>query len=236
LPLFLACRASVRAHVDATAALKVAANEADKLRARAVAHAQQALDYLSPRSPELIAIGGISGTGKSVLARNLAPLIGAAPGAVVLRSDVIRKRRFGVSDESHLPRAAYDSKVTDSVYAEMCSIAELLLRAGHSVVADAVHGRPEEVSDIEAVAQRTNAHFSGIWLDADLTVIAKRLAGRSGDASDADIAVARQQTSYVTRPSGWAVLDVTNVNADACAAAASRMLNLPHQGGSSVYV
>lgn len=54
---------------------------------------------------------------------------------------------------------------------------------------------------------------------------------------NAGIAVARQQRSYVTRPSGWPVLDVTDVNANACAAAAARMLNLPpYEAGSSVYV
>lgn len=227
LPLYLACRASVRAHVDATAALKLAANEGERLRTDAAAQAQRALDYLSPPSPALIAIGGISGTGKSLLAGNLAPLIGAAPGAVVLRSDVIRKRRFGVSDDTRLPGAAYSSEVTASVYAEMRNIAELVLRAGYSVVADAVHGRPEEAADIQAVAQRANAAFSGIWLDADIEAIAERLAHRRGDVSDAGIAVAQEQKSYVTRPSSWPVLDVTHVNADASAAAAACILNLP---------
>jgi uncharacterized protein len=237
LPLLLACRASVRAHVDATAALRLTGNEAEKLRADAASHAQQALDYLSPRSPELIAIGGISGTGKSLLARNLAPQIGAAPGAVVLRSDVIRKRRFGVSDETRLPRTAYSSEVTDSVYAEMRAIAELLLRAGQGIVADAVHGRPEEAAEIEAVAQRANARFSGLWLDANIAAIAERLVDRSRDASDAGIAVARRQMSDVTRPAGWMVLNVTHLDATACAAAAARILNVPPYGcGSSVYV
>ena len=229
LPLFLACRASVRAHVDATAALTLPVNEAGKLRADAVAHAQHAVDYLSRPSPGLIAIGGISGTGKSLLARNLAPLIGAAPGAVVLRSDVIRKRLFVVSEETRLPASAYSSDVTDRVYAEMRSIAELLLRAGHSVVADAVHGRHEEATELEAVAQRANARFSGIWLAADIDVIADRLAERSGDVSDAGIAVARQQLSYVTRPPDWPVIDVTHLDATACAEAAARILNLPVQ-------
>ncbi len=229
LPLFLACRASVRAHVDATAALKLAGNAAEKLRADAAAHAQHAFDYLAPPPPALIAIGGISGTGKSLLARNLAPLLGAAPGAVVLRSDVIRKRLFGVSEETRLPGTGYSSEVTDNVYAEMRRIAELLLQAGHSVVADAVHARPDETAQIEAVAQRANARFSGIWLEADIDAIAGRLAERSGDASDAGIAVARQQLSYVTPPPGWPILDVTHVNANACAEAAARILNLPGQ-------
>lgn len=227
LPLFLACRASVRAHVAATAASKLPAQETEKLRADALAHAQQAFDYLSPPHPSLIAIGGMSGTGKSLLARNIAPLIGAAPGAVVLRSDVIRKRQFGVSDETQLPMAAYTAEVTNIVYSEMRRIAELLLRAGHSVIADAVHGRPEEVMAIQAVAQLSDARFSGIWLKADIETIAGRLHNRSRDPSDADITVARQQMTYVTPPSHWPVLDVTELDPDACAAAAARFLKVP---------
>ncbi len=52
-------------------------------------------------------IGGLPGTGKSTLARALAPELGAAPGALVLRSDEIRKRRHGVAPEQRLPADAY---------------------------------------------------------------------------------------------------------------------------------
>ena len=49
------------------------------------------------------AIGGLQGTGKSTLARALAPDLGPAPGALVLRSDEIRKRLLGRAPEETLP-------------------------------------------------------------------------------------------------------------------------------------
>ena len=50
---------------------------------------------LHPPGPCLV-VGGFSGTGKSTLALGLAPSVGAVPGAVVIRSDEIRKRLSGV--------------------------------------------------------------------------------------------------------------------------------------------
>ena len=71
---------------------------------------------IMPEPPRLVAIGGLSGTGKSVLARGLAGLIAPPPGAVVIRSDVVRKRLFGVGEAARLPEAAYQADTTGRVY------------------------------------------------------------------------------------------------------------------------
>ena len=97
LPLFLSCRASVRAKTSATAArLQSDAGERERLQSLATEYLAMAGELLHPPRPSLIAIGGFSGSGKSTLALSLAPRIGAVPGAVVLRSDEIRKRLSGV--------------------------------------------------------------------------------------------------------------------------------------------
>ena len=62
---------------------------------------------IAPGPPLLVAIGGLSGTGKSVLARGLAGLIEPPPGAVIVRSDVIRKHLFGAGETTKLPESAY---------------------------------------------------------------------------------------------------------------------------------
>ena len=97
LPLFLACRAAVRAKTSATAA------RLERDAARQAALSEMAREYLelaaqlmAPAGPAIVAIGGWSGTGKSTLALSLAPSLGAAPGAIVFRSDEIRKRLAGV--------------------------------------------------------------------------------------------------------------------------------------------
>ena len=70
-----------------------------------------------PPRPCLIAIGGFSGTGKSTLALGLAPSVGAVPGAVVIRSDEIRKRLCGVSPLDRLGPEGYSSEMSERVYA-----------------------------------------------------------------------------------------------------------------------
>ena len=99
LPLWLALRALVRAHVQAARGR----DGAKLLRA--------AKAYLAPSPPLLIAVGGLQGTGKSTLARGLAPALGAAPGVLLLRSDELRKRRFGLAPEAPLPPEAAASTV-----------------------------------------------------------------------------------------------------------------------------
>src|SRR5206468_1703681 len=117
LPLFLSTRAAIRAHVSATAAT-LAPEEADRARLRSAAQAylDLALRFLVRREPRLVAVGGLSGTGKSTLAAALAPELGVAPGARLLRSDVVRKRLLGYPPETPLPPDAYAGTVDEQVY------------------------------------------------------------------------------------------------------------------------
>ncbi len=64
----------------------------------------------------LVAIGGLSGTGKTTIARELAPLLGRLPGSVHLRSDIERKRLFATAETEHLPQAGYAPDATARVY------------------------------------------------------------------------------------------------------------------------
>src|SRR5690606_36877690 len=75
--------------------------------------------YLAPQPAVLVGIGGVSGTGKSSVARGLAPHLGRIPGAVVLRSDAIRKSLWGVAPTERLPEQAYARAHADAVYASL---------------------------------------------------------------------------------------------------------------------
>jgi hypothetical protein len=201
LPLFLACRAGIRAHV-AIAARQARANDSpDKSETSKLL--RSAIFYLGARSPELIAVGGLSGTGKTTLARLLAPAMGAAPGAVILRSDVIRKSLLGVAEHVRLGDEAYDAKTNASVYERLCERARTALEAGHSVVADAVFGDEEERKHIAAIAHAASAEFHGIWLTAPHAVLEQRLAKRSADASDATVAVLGKQLARIQDAQDW---------------------------------
>jgi len=197
LPLFLSTRAAVRAKVAASAAAMAERVEAKaRQRDEAAAYFARAAAYLAPAEPRLVAIGGLSGSGKSTLARALAPGFGAAPGALHLRSDVLRKQLAGVTELERLPAEAYTAQSSAAVYNALCSKAAAALSAGHAVVADAVFARPEERAAIEAVARSAGVAFDGLWLHAAPAVLAERVTARQGDASDATRAVVERQLSY----------------------------------------
>ena len=213
LPFFLSCRAAIRAHTAVEAAEAVSAGggvESGRMgeaSRRASALLEQALNHLLPTSPRLLAIGGVSGTGKSTIARALAPSLGASPGAIVVRSDVIRKQLMGVEESVHLPETAYTAAVTKAVYDQIAERAATVLTAGYSLVADAVYGNEHERLALRGIAERLQVPFQGIWLTAPVQALETRIQSRRGDASDATVAVLRAQLGFVSTPSDWTVVD-----------------------------
>jgi predicted kinase len=155
----------------------------------------------------LVAIGGLSGTGKTTQALLLAPLLGKAPGAMVIRADVVRKRLLGVDLSARLGQDGYSLQTTQRVYSAMTAVAERTIRAGQAVIIDAVAARPEERSSFAAACARAAAPFTGFWLQAPLALRAKRVASRRGDPSDADVAAVHAEEGWEIGANPWRVLD-----------------------------
>jgi aminoglycoside phosphotransferase family enzyme/predicted kinase len=207
LPMFLSRRASIRAFVDSQAA---AVGNGDTTRARD--YQRVALSFLQPAPPRLMAIGGLSGSGKTTMALRRAPEIGRVPGAVVVRSDVERKRLAGIALEERMPRGSYTPEASAKVYAAMLERAGQALRAGHSAILDAVFARPEERQMAETLARQAGVPFEGLWLEVPKEVAQARVAGRGVDASDATPAVVERQFGYELGEIGWRRLDAAARN------------------------
>ena len=223
LPLFLSVRAAVRAHVSAAAVQQqTQPEEQARTRDEARRYLAHAADLLKPPPPCLLAIGGLSGTGKSTVAYGLAPGFGGVPGARVLRSDVVRKRLFGAALTDRLPSSAYGAEVGQRVFQRMREEAAAALAAGRSVVTDAVYARPAERDAIEAVAAKAQVPFVGLWLNAPAEALVARIAARRGDASDATAAVLRQQLAYDLGRIDWHRIDAGDP-ADAVIGAAQQI-------------
>ncbi len=198
LPLFLSVRAAVRAKVEGLAAKLEEETDRRRCHAEAArAYLDLALRCLDVGKPRLIAIGGLSGTGKSTLARALAPRLEPLPGALVLRSDVIRKQLFGRPVTERLPPSAYREEASRRVFDLVARRARRLVEAGRSVICDAVYGQREQRRQIEEVARATGASFHAFWLEAPIELLEERVSRRVGDASDADVEVVKRQLRTV---------------------------------------
>jgi uncharacterized protein len=203
MPLFLALRAGVRAMVSTQRADQEHGVARDTDLIRASDFFAHALAYLEAPKPLLVAVGGLSGTGKSTLAASLAPMVGPAPGAVHLRSDLERKTLFERAELDRLPAEAYTAEIGAKVYSTLLDKAAVVLQAGHGVVVDAVFATPHERAAIEQLAQRQGIPFLGIWLEAPPAVLRDRVLQRRDDASDATVEVVDKQLARDTGSINW---------------------------------
>jgi predicted kinase len=200
LPVFLSMRAMVRAHVEARS------GHAGLVGGYLTAAGR----YLAPGPAVVVAIGGLPGTGKSTVGRALAPLLGPAPGALLLRSDEIRKRQNGAEPETRLPESAYSLEKSVAVFDELAKSVGLAASGGHAAVADATFLDVSHRAMVEAAAKHAGVPFVGIWLSAPLAVLEARVAARTGDASDATVAILRRASVNDPGPLDWHAVDATD--------------------------
>ncbi len=208
MPFFLSCRAAIRAKTSATA-LRVQADpvRAGELRTAAREYLAMADRLLHPLPACLVAIGGLSGSGKSSLARALAPLLGAVPGAIVLRSDEIRKQIYGVPILTRLGSDGYTTDVTNRVYETLIERAGVTLHGGFTAIVDATFLRVADRHAIETIARTAAVPFVGLWLQGPVQTLLQRLQQRGADASDADATVLRMQSAQDIGAIAWHRVD-----------------------------
>ncbi len=169
----------------------------------------------SSHRPVWVVVGGLSGSGKSALARALGPRLGPPPGALWLRSDGIRKRLFGRCPEERLSPDAYTPASHDRCYRRLLARARAAARARWPAVLDATWLHGDIRAELAAQAARCGVRLAAFWLRAPEAVLRARVAARTGDASDADTPVLeRQLATYAGPPAGWTVLDATRPLSD----------------------
>jgi hypothetical protein len=209
-------RAAVRAKVallsvpaDADAATR-AAGQAKALRYLNVASALAA-----PRRPQLVLMMGLSGSGKTAVAGQLAQQL----GGVRLRSDVERKRLFGLAATARAEpsKGLYTPAATRRTYARLLALAEGALHAGVAVVVDAASLHRGERDAFRALARQLGLPFKLLLCEAPAAVLAQRLAARTADgqdASDATVDVLKQQQKFTEWPADDECADLLRLATD----------------------
>ncbi|WP_390913759.1 AAA family ATPase [Pseudosulfitobacter sp. SM2401] len=210
LPLFIAVRAAIRAMVAAQTALATG-SPIDK---DATLYLAEALAVLSPPEPVLVLIGGLSGSGKTTVAQEVAPKIGAAPGAVLLRSDTERKAMRGAAPSTRLGASAYTPTARTAIYDRIIQRARNTLNTGHSVLIDATFLNPDDRERATNLTAGTGIALHRFWLEAPPDILIDRVTARRGDASDADADVVRAQVANTAPPHDWTIIAAAGSIAD----------------------
>jgi predicted kinase len=227
-PLYQALRAGIRAHVSAmAAATQENSEDREKLQQDANSYLRLGLKQFERTSPQLIAIGGVSGSGKSTIAREIAPHLGPAPGALVLSSDLIRKKILGVEPLTKLTDAAYNSETDQAVYGELMNVAKRVLVSGYTVVLDATFIDQAQRQKLKTIARQAGVRFKGFWLEANAAALRERLLRRVSDPSDATISVLEHQLEKDVGEFSWQRIDATQ----SCKAIRAAICRAANAGG-----
>ena len=185
-------RAMVRAKVESLRLAQLDHEDA-AMRAELRKYLRLADSYTAAPRPRLLIAHGLSGSGKTFVSQRLLE----AAGLVRLRSDVERKRLFGIapleSSGSDRDAGIYSLAANTETYQHLLAQAEALLDTGWPVLVDAAFLKREEREAFRKLAQRLNVPFAIMHCEAEMAVQRQRVAARRGDASEADIAVLELQ-------------------------------------------
>lgn len=156
-----------------------------------------AAGYTQPLQPRLLITHGLSGSGKTYVSQQL---LQAAP-LVRLRSDVERKRLFGLSpletSDSTQDAGIYSEAASRQTFDRLAQLASSLLEDGWPVLVDATFLQRQVRDQFRNLAEACGVPFAIMHCAAGPAVLRQRVAGREGDASEADIQVLERQFERV---------------------------------------
>jgi len=150
----------------------------------------------------LVITCGLSGSGKTTASSALLldANTAAAGNVIRLRSDVERKRLFGLAplagSGSALDGSIYTAEATTRTYARLLDLAHDLLAAGWPVIVDAAFLRRSERTDFSRLAAQLRVDFAILATEAPADELRRRIGARRADASEATVAVLEKQLNW----------------------------------------
>jgi aminoglycoside phosphotransferase family enzyme/predicted kinase len=203
--LYLVYRALVRAKVALIRAQQPALDPAQRVQQHGAfaAHLALAERLARPAAPLLVAMHGLSGSGKTFVAQHLLENL----GAVRVRSDVERKRMFGLAPRARVDAALraelYGADATRATYERLAAAARAIVEGGFTAIVDAAFLRRAERTAFAALARALGVRFALVACAASPDVLRARVAARAAadrDASDATVAVLESQMAWCEAP------------------------------------
>ena len=200
LKYYLAYRALVRAKVAAIRLGQpdLSPAEIEHQHELLVSYVRLALKLTEPGQPAIILMHGLSGSGKSVVARQLVSSV----EAIQIRSDVERKRLLAVTSSSsetpHQDVDFYTAEAKRQTYQRLKDLARSIVASGYPVIVDATFSQQADRAEFIAMSNELRVPLMIMACHAPQGVLFDRIKQRQQighDASDADTEVLRQQLS-----------------------------------------
>ncbi|MDG2991844.1 AAA family ATPase [Candidatus Synechococcus calcipolaris G9] len=199
LPLYLSMRAYIRGNVNSLALNDPAIPAADKetIQATAAAYFKAAYDYTQVQPGKLYVTCGLSGAGKTTLARYLSTQI----GAIHIRSDAVRKHLAGVPLDQRsqgsetFAGGIYTPEMTAKTYDLLLELGLFLVAAGQTVILDAKYDRQFHRERVIEGAKNQGTTLEILHCQAPMTVMQQRLGDRRGDIAEATPPILEQQAA-----------------------------------------
>ncbi len=195
LRLYLSRQAYVRAKVTSLMLDDINIPEDEKEEAWKTAgdYYQLAWQYSQPRQGRLILMSGLSGSGKSTIARQLA----RATGAIHIRSDAVRKHLAGISLQTRGNGEIYSPEMTAQTYTHLLELGIMVASEGWTVILDAKYDRQGVREAAIAAARDNGLPLAILHCTAPIAILRDRLNHRQGDIADAtaDLLDTQQQTA-----------------------------------------
>ncbi len=191
LPLYLSRQAYVRAKVNS-----FLLNESDvtpeakaKARRNAAHYYNLAWQYTRSHDGKLILMSGLSGSGKTTVARYLAQKL----GAIQIRSDALRKHLAGIPLAQSGNQEIYTPQMSEKTYRCLLELGIKLARRGFKVILDAKYDQQQLRAAAISQAQFYNIPLEIIHCSAPESILRDRLLTRTGDISDATLDLLKKQ-------------------------------------------
>lgn len=155
--------------------------------------------YTQSTTPKLIISHGLSGSGKTTLSQ----LLLEQTDIIRLRSDIERKRIFGMKDttrdKSGINKGIYTEEASQQTYERLLQLAGSVINAGYSVIIDAAFLKEDQRQKFYKYAKKANVPFLILHSKVNMDIQRQRLRVRqqqNRDASDADNGILNQQITH----------------------------------------
>ena len=195
LPVYLSRQAYVRAKVNSMILddPNISQENHQKAQQEAKNYYHLAWKYTQQHQGKIIIMSGLSGSGKTTVAKYIAEKI----NGILIRSDAVRKHLGNVSLDETGNSELYSEEMNQKTYERLIKLGEIVAKEGFNLILDAKFDRHQLRKPVMEIAKKDNIFLTILSCYAPVEILSDRLSKRKGDISDATSDLLQQQKNNI---------------------------------------